>query len=85
MSFCVISVHDMSCVRMIFYISDRIRYDRAIKEGSTMEDHPRVRKKPADVKVHIRRMNNVIILSGIPSEHKENAGKICEETRSVIS
>ena len=37
-----------------------------------MEDHPRVRKKPVDVKVHIRRMNNNIILSGIPGEHKEN-------------
>ena len=50
-----------------------------------MEDHPRVRKKPADVKVHIRRMNNNIILSGSPGEQKENAGKICEEKRTVIS
>lgn len=50
-----------------------------------MDEHPRVRKKPADVKVHIRRMNNVIILSGIPGEQKENAGKICEEKRTVIS
>lgn len=50
-----------------------------------MDDHPRVRKKPQDVKVHIRRMYNVIILSGIPREQKENDGKICEEKRSVIS
>lgn len=50
-----------------------------------MEDHPRVRKKPVDVKVHIRRMNNNIILSGFPGEHKENTGKICEENRTVIS
>lgn len=50
-----------------------------------MDDHHRVRKKPPDVKIRIRRMNNVIILSGIPGEQKENAGKICEEKRTVIS
>lgn len=50
-----------------------------------MDNHPRVRKRPADVKVHIRKNNNVIILSGLPGEHKENAGKICRENRPMIS
>lgn len=40
-----------------------------------MDVHPRVRKPPPDVKIHIRRMNNVIILTEFIGERKENAAK----------
>lgn len=38
-----------------------------------MDNHPRVRRRPADVKVHIRRTNNILILSDRKGERKANA------------
>lgn len=49
-------------------------YDHANKEGNMMEDHPRVRKKRPDVKVHyIRRGYNMLIVPNKKGEQKENA------------
>jgi hypothetical protein len=49
-----------------------------------MENRSKEDKPPPDVKVHIRKMYNDIILTGRPGERKENGQKICRKSSSVL-